>query len=585
MAHPKLRYLMEMGADGRRRVVARLHQFAPGLAMLTTYQREDLRHDVRAGISVAAVAVPVGIAYAQLAGFSPVVGLYSTILAMVAYAMFGSSKQLMVGPDAATCTLIAATLGPLAHGDPDTYAAYSIALTFLTGLFCVVASRLSLGVLADFLSRPILSGFLNGIAFSIMFGQVGKMLGFSLQSDDFIEQIFEIARRLPQTHWPTLAVALATLAIYLLAQRYVRKLPAVLVSMLAATALVVVFRLQDLGVAVVGTVPAGLPRLVWPDLRLPDIAQLVFSAGGIALVSFSSATLTTRSFAAKNGYDVDTDRELAALGAANIGSALLGGFAISGADSRTATNDAAGGRTQLAGIVCATAVAATLLFLTTPLAYVPIAGLGAVLVFAGLSLIDLATLRWLLRISKSEFVLAIVTLLGVLLVGVINAILFAVLLALLRFIRLTARPELVPLARTAGQSGWRPVSTEEAVSMQPGLIALRFDAPLVFFNAPHFKQQVQTYVSHVDGLRWVVLDMLPISRIDVTGLTILFELGRNLRSQGIQLVLAGRIEELTALTRRRSVTFERERIDLFPTLNTAVRDFKLHEAARGISPS
>ncbi len=554
--------------------MTRLERFAPGLAMLYAYNREDLRHDLRAGVSVAAVAVPVGIAYAQLAGFSPVVGLYSTILAMVAYALFGSSRQLIVGPDAATCALIAATLIPLAQGDEDKYATYSVALAFLTGLLCIAASRLRLGVLADFLSRPILSGFLNGIALAIIFGQIGKLFGFSLADDDFIGRVFEIVRKLPQTHLPTLAIALATFFVHTATRRYVPRLPAALVAMVVATLLVVLFKLPEHGVAVVGSVPAGLPHLVWPNLRGPEIAQLVLSAAGIALVSFSSATLTTRSFAAKNGYEVDTDRELAALGAANIGSALLGGFAISGADSRTATNDAAGGRTQLVSIVGALAVAATLLFLTTPLAYVPIAALGAVLVSAGLSLIDLSTLRWLFRVSKNEFALALGTLLGVLLVGVIHAILIAVTLALLRFIRLTARPGLFVLGHSKDVSGWREVALAEGLAMLPGVLALRFDGPLVFFNAPHFKHQVLTILGRADDVRWVVLDMLPVSRIDITGLTVLFELSRNLQARGMQLVLAGRVDNLSAQMQRRGISFESEHIRVCPTLNTALREYK-----------
>jgi high affinity sulfate transporter 1 len=553
--------------------------------MLYAYKREDLRFDVQAGISVAAVAVPVGIAYSQLAGFSPVVGLYSTILGMVGYALFGSSRQLIVGPDAATCALVAATLLPLAHGDDGKYATYSVALTFLTGLFCIVASRLRLGVLADFLSRPILSGFLNGIALSIIFGQLGKLLGFSLTEDEFISRLIETVQRLPETHWPTLAIAVVTIASHWLTKRFLPRLPAVLVAMVVATLLVVLFRLDQHGVAVVGSVPAGLPHMALPRLRVPDITHLVFSAAGIALVSFSSATLTTRSFAVKNGYEVDTDRELAALGAANIGSALLGGFAISGADSRTATNDAAGGRTQLVSIVGAGAVAATLLFLTTPLAYVPTAALGAVLFYSGFSLIDLTTMRWLYRVSKNEFALAVVTLLGVLLIGVIDAILIAVLLALFRFIRLTARPKLFVLGHSEGVSGWRQVSLEEGLAVQPGVLVLRFDGPLVFFNAPHFKQQVLSTVSHAEGIHWLMLDMLPVTRIDITGLTVLFELNRSLRALGIQLALAGRIENLSEQMQRRGISFESEQITVYPTLNTAVREYRLTQIAQDVKPA
>lgn len=564
-------------------VLPRLRRIAPGLDLFFNYRRENLRHDVQAGVSVAAVAVPVGIAYAQLAGFPPAIGLYSTILSMVAYALFGSSRQLMVGPDAATCALVAATLAPLAQGDSGKYEVLSVALTFLTGVFCILASRLKLGVLADFLSRPILTGFLNGIAVSIMLGQVGKLLGFTLDAQGVWALIVEIIQRLPNSHWPTLGVALGTFAVLTLSRRFLPRLPAVLVAMSVATLVVGLFGLQRHGVAVVGEVPAGLPHLMLPELRVPEIARLVFAAAGIALVSFSSATLTTRSFAAKNGYEVDTDRELAALGAANIGSALLGGFAISGADSRTATNDAAGGRTQFVSVVTAVTVGATLLFLTPALAFLPIAALGAVLVSAAMSLVDLKILRWLFRASRGEFALAIGTLFGVVVIGVIDAILIAVMMALLRFIRASARPRLQVLGRSQSEAGWYPVSLEQGLAVQPGVLLLRFDGPLVFFNAPHFKQEVLATVAHAPNVSWVVLDMLPVSKLDVTGITTLFELGNALHARGVRLTLAGRREELLAQAERRGIELaDAERGRIFPTLKSALRAYRMLQAAPAV---
>jgi len=564
-------------------VLPRLRRIAPGLDLFFNYKRENLRYDVQAGVSVAAVAVPVGIAYAPLAGFPPAIGLYSTILSMVAYALFGSSRQLMVGPDAATCALVAATLAPLAQGDAGKYEVLSVALTFLTGVFCILASRLKLGVLADFLSRPILTGFLNGIAVSIMLGQVGKLLGFTLDAQGVWALILEIAQRLPNSHWPTLGVAIGTFAVLTLSRRYLPRLPAVLVAMSVATLVVGLLGLQRHGVAVVGEVPAGLPHLMLPELRVPEIARLVFAAAGIALVSFSSATLTTRSFAAKNGYEVDTDRELAALGAANIGSALLGGFAISGADSRTATNDSAGGRTQFVSVVTAVTVGATLLFLTPALAYLPIAALGAVLVSAAMSLVDLKMLRWLFRASRGEFALAIGTLFGVVVIGVIDAILIAVMMALLRFIRASARPRLQVLGRSQTEAGWYPVSLEQGLAVQPGVLLLRFDGPLVFFNAPHFKQEVLATVAHAPNVSWVVLDMLPVSKLDVTGITTLFELGTTLHARGVRLTLAGRREELLAQAERRGIELaDAERGRIFPTLKSALRAYRILNPAPAV---
>ena len=368
----------------------RVARFAPGLAKLLRYRRADLPHDLIAGLSVAAVALPVGVAYAQLAGFSPVVGLYASILPLVAYALFGTSRQLIVGPDAATCALIAAAVAPLAGGDAALYLSLSVTLAALAGLFCIGASFLRLGALADFLSKPILVGFLNGISLHILAGQLGKLFGFPVEAQGIVPKLVEVVAKLGQTHWPTLTVGAGTFAVLLLSGRFLPRLPAALVALAVAGLAVALLGLDGAGVAVVGAVPAGLPALKLPSFPLDLLDDLAGAAAGLALVSFSSMMLTARSFAAKNRYEIDADREFAALGAANIAAALSQGFAISGADSRTAMADASGGRTQVTGLVAAATIALVLLFLTEPLRYVPIAALGAVLIKASLSLLDLA---------------------------------------------------------------------------------------------------------------------------------------------------------------------------------------------------
>ena len=375
-----------------------LDRFAPGLAALRHYKVADAPADINAGLAVAAVAVPVGIAYAGLAGFGPEVGLYSSILPLIAYAIFGTSRQLIIGPDAATCAVIAAAVAPLAGGDAALYASLSATLALLTGLICIGASFLRLGVLADFLSRPILVGFLNGVALSIILGQADKIFGFPVQESGILPRVIEIIGKLGETHWATLAVAAGTFAIMAIVPRLVPWLPSALVGMALAGAAVPLLGLAAAGVKTLGAVPAGLPALKLP---YADPARLFAEAAGLALVTFSSMMLTARSFAAKNGYDVDADQDFAALGAANVASALSQGFAVSGADSRTAVSDAAGGRTQAVGLVAAAAVALVLLFFTAPLQFVPLAALGAVLVAAGLALIDIASLRLIYRIGFS----------------------------------------------------------------------------------------------------------------------------------------------------------------------------------------
>lgn len=548
-----------------------LARLAPGLASLLHYKAADAPADISAGLAVAAVAVPVGIAYSVLAGFGPEVGLYSTILPLVAYAIFGTSRQLIVGPDAATCAVIAAAVAPLAAGDPAAYASLSASLAFLTGLMCIGASFLRLGVLADFLSRPILVGFLNGVALSVIFGQADKILGFPLRETGIVRRAVEIVGHLGETHLPTLAVAASTFLVIAAVQRLIPRLPSALVGLVLAGAAVPLLGLDVAGVKTIGPVPAGLPRL---GLSFPDpalFASLVADAAGLALVTFSSMMLTARSFAAKNGYDVDADQDFAALGAANIASALSQGFAVSGASSRTAVSDAAGGRTQVAGLVAAAAVTLVLLFFTGALQYVPLAALGAVLVMAGMSLIDLASLRLVYRIDPTEALLSALATAGVVVVGPVNAILFAVVLALLRFIRLMSRPRVEILGKVPGYPGLHSLERHGEGKAIAGLLLFRFNAPITFFNAPYFKRELMRAVDEAEpGLRHVVIDLLPVSDIDATGLLTVVEVISQLEARGISFSAAGRATEWRLWAERKG--FDDQRIRYFPTLRQAVRD-------------
>ena len=300
--------------ESANRTPRRLARLVPGLSALSNYRfSEDLRHDVMAGLSVAAVALPVSIAYAQLAGFDPVVGLYSSILPLVAYAIFGTSRQLMVNPDAAVCAMIAAAIAPLAGNNAELYLSLTTALTLLTGVFCIVASYFRLGALADFLSKPILVGFLNGIAISIFLGQIGKLLGFSVESSGIVPVLIEVLRKITLVHGPTLMVGLGSFAVLFACLRWLPRIPAALAALVLAGATSAVLDLEAQGVAVLGPVPAGLPPIHWPTVPLQDVASLAADAAGLALVVFTSGTLTARSFAAKGGYLIDVDREFRSL--------------------------------------------------------------------------------------------------------------------------------------------------------------------------------------------------------------------------------------------------------------------------------
>jgi high affinity sulfate transporter 1 len=548
-----------------------LQRFSPGLRDFASYRRADVPYDLMAGLSVAAVALPVGVAYAQLAGFAPQVGLYASILPLVAYALFGTSRQLIVGPDAATCALIAASITPLAAGDPNLYSSLSLALAFLSGLLCVLASFLRLGVLADFLSKPILVGFLNGMAISIALGQIGKIFGFAIERERILPRLLEFIAKLGFTHWPTLGIGVLAFLILVLSPRVLPRIPAALLAMAITGLSVNWFDLESLGVKTVGLVPAGLPPLHIPSFPPELLPALLADAAGLALIGFSSMMLTARSFAAKNKYEIDADREFAALGAANMAAALSQGFAISGADSRTAMNDTAGGRTRVAGLFTALTVALVLLFFTHPLQFVPIAALGAVLVKAAFGLLDLPSLRSFYRIDKREFALSLLAMLGVASVGAVQAILVAVVLALVRFLRLVSRPKVEVLGSVPGLPGFHSFDRHEDAEPIPGLLLLRFNAPIVFFNAPYFKRSVLEAADAAGpNLKWVVIDMIPITLMDVTGLQAISDVTEALRSRGISLAAAGRLTEWQHWARQRNLPAGQL---AFPTLRAAVKAF------------
>jgi len=555
---------------------------APGLAKLLSYQRSNLPHDLRAGLSVAAVALPVGVAYAQLAGFNPAVGLYSSILPLVAYAIFGTSRQLIIGPDASTCALVAAAVAPLASGDQKLYESLSVTLALIAGLLCIGASFLRLGALADFLSKPILVGFLNGIALSIMLGQIGKIFGFPITAGGIVPRLLEFAHKVGLTHWGTLTVGLGTFVVLVASPRLFRGIPAALVATILAAVAVRLLGLERYGVAIVGEVPAGLPHLSLPNFPISVVPNLLGDATGLALVTFSSMMLTSRSFASKNRYDIDADREFAALGAANIVSALSRGFAVSGADSRTAMSDATGGRTQATGLVAAGTIAAVLLFFTGPLRYVPIAALGAVLVKAAFSLVDLKALRMIYKIDRREFALSVLAMLGVVAVGAIHAILVAVALAILRFVKLVSRPKIEVLGKVEGLPGFHSIERHPEATTIPGLTLLRFNSPIVFFNAPYFKREVMAVVRAAGPpLRWLVLDMLPITMIDATGLCTADEVADTLEERGVVMAGAGRQTEWHLWAESRQRAPRERKIHIYPTMNEAIRAFRQVGAGAG----
>ena len=516
-----------------------LTDWIPLLHDLRQYRREWLSRDVIAGLSVAAVQVPTAIAYANLAGFPPEAGLYASMLPVLIYALFGSSRQLIIGPDAATCAMVAALLLPLAQGNLANYLHLSAALAITAGLLMVVGGITGMGFIVNFFAHPILIGFLNGISFSIIAGQLGKLLGIAMVNRDFFVSLIELVQRLGEAHGYSLAVGLFTLMLLILIRHFAPRAPAALVALLAAGLAVFLLGLDSEGVGLVGSVPSGLPTFSLPGLGYEGLQSIFMDAVGLVIVSFTSGMLTARSFATRNGYAINADQEMRAIGFANMVSGFFGGFAVTGADSRTAVNDASGGKTQLVSVVAALATAGVVLFLAQPLGYLPIAALAAVLIYSAWGLLDLAAYRTLWGMDRFEFTLSLMTTLGVLVIGVLPGVVIAILLALLNVLRKIYRPTDTLLGTVPGMTSYNDLGLSPDSQPVPGMIIYRFEAPLLFFNADYFKSRVLELVDRAQPRpRWFVLSAEAITQMDSTGAMALDETNAELKARGVQLVIA-----------------------------------------------
>ena len=517
----------------------RLQSWIPGISLFRTYDTTNLNGDLIAGISVAAVAIPIGIAYSQIAGAPPVVGIYSCLFTPIAYAFFGSSRQLIVNPDAAACAIVAATTTPLAAGDIARYADLSILLTLLTGLICIAAGIARLGVVANFLSRPILVGYLNGIAISIIVGQLGKLIGVDVGSAGVFRTLARVFKQLPGAHWNTTLLGLSLLVGLILIKRFARAIPGPLVAAVVGISVVYFFGLHNTGVRVIGSIPAGLPRPRIPAVALADLGSLTGGAATIMLVSFCSMMTTARGFATKNGYRIDPNRDLIALGVCDLASGLSRGFVVSGADSRTAVADSAGGKTQLTSVIASLSILLVLLFLTAPLAYLPTTALAAILISSSIGLFDLGSLRRYYRISRAEFRHAMVAMLGVMTVGVLAGVLLALALSILRLLMLASKPHDAVLGVAPDKEHFVNLAIDETGKPIPGVVIYRFDSALVFFNSEYFANRVRKVVHAAkEKPSWFILDAEAMPLIDSTAADILESLRVELKREGIEMSVA-----------------------------------------------
>jgi high affinity sulfate transporter 1 len=523
-----------MRADGGRiaRVVPLFEQFG-------SYQRAWLRSDVLAGLSVAAVGLPAAIAYPAIANLPVEMGIYSAIIPIVAYAFFGPSRQLMIGPDTATTIVLGSALlqlGVIGEADRMTAAAF---LAFLTGLLSVLAGFARFGFVANFLSRPVLVGFLAGVAISLLVGQIGRLTGVRIEADGLIRPLLELARETSEIVPQTLMLGIGLFVLLRVLRSIAPRLPGALVAIVLGVAIAYGADLPSHGVAVVGAVQASTPTLglEWPTGMA--IGDLLLAAMSIMVVSSASGIVTARSFGAKHRYPVDADRELVGFGAANVASGLFGGFAVTSSDSRTAVNSAVGGKTQITALVAAATLAAAFFLLGDVLAYLPAAVLGAVLASAAVDLVDFGAFSFLWRISRVEFLLAVVTACGVVIFGVLPGVALAVGGTLTHLLWLASQPRDAMLGRIPDRDGLYKLHAHPNAKPLPGLVIYLVQAGVVFFNADYVKQRI---LAAVDGQpvepSWFILDASAINHIDVTAVNALEDVHATLARRGIALGIA-----------------------------------------------
>jgi high affinity sulfate transporter 1 len=548
--------------------------WVPGLGVLRTYKRGWLPQDALAGLVLSALLVPQGMAYAELAGVPAIYGLYTTVVCLVAYAAFGPSPFLVLGPDSALGAMIAAVILPLAAGSQDQAVAYASTLALMVGLLCTAAGVLKLGFVADLLSRPIRVGYLAGLAVTIVVGQLPKLFGFSLDADGLLAEVAAFWQNLGQTNVFALALGLIDLGLILGLKRMHSRIPGVLAAVVVSILAVVLFDLTAKGVQVIGSLPQGFPAPSVPRVEPSTLPILMASAMGISLVAIGDTIATSTGFAARRGYEVHANQELAGIGSANLLAGLFQGFPVSTSGSRTAVAEQSGAKTQLTGLVAAASVLAMLLFLPNLVQNLPQPALAALVISAGISLFDVAELRRLLTMRTSEFWLAVACGLGVALAGVLPGIVIAITIAILQFVVRAWRPYSAVLGKPLGLAGYHDITRNPDAELIPGLLILRWDAPLFFANANLFRDMVRQRLAETTPTpRWVLLAAEPITDVDTTAAQVLADLDEELNADDVHLAFAELKDPVKETMERYGLLETIDRRRFFPTIDVAVAAF------------
>ena len=568
--------------DRRRRV----ERYLPGYVVLRGYDRRWLRGDVLAGVTVAAYLIPQVMAYAEVAGLPAVTGLWACLGPLVVYAFVGTSRQLSVGPESTTALMTAVTLATVAASlEGDRRADVAAALALLVGIFCVLGGVGRLGFLAGLLSRPVLVGYMAGIAVLMIASQLGKITGRKIVADGALGQVTDTATHLGQVHVPTLAMALAAVAALFLVRRFAPLVPGPLVVMLACAAVVAWTPLRDAGLRTVGAVPAGLPTPRFPDLSGLDLGQLVPAALGLALVGYSDNVLTGRALAERRKERIDANAEFTALGLANIAAGLTRGFPVSSSGSRAVLGDSMGSRTQLYSLVAGAVVVLTMFAGGPLLAAFPTAALGAVVVYAAVRLVDVPELRRLRRCRLSELLLAVATAAGVIAFDVLTGIGIAILLSVIDLLRRIGDPHDGVLGCVPGRAGMHDIDDYATARQVQGLVVYRYDSPLFFANAENFRRRaLEALDQGVGEPEWFVLNAEAINEIDLTALDALENLRATLAERWVTFALARVKHELADDLERAGFAERVGEQFIFPTLPTAVHAYVAYFTQRHGAP-
>ena len=548
-----------------------------GFLRLLRYQRRDLRGDAMAAITVTAYLIPQVMAYASLAGVPPQSGLAVIVVTMVIYALIGSSRLLSVGPESTTALMTAAVLAPLALGDATRYIALAATMALLVGLYALLAGVLRIGFIGDLLSRPVLIGYLSGVAVIMIVSQIGKVSGVDVAGQTIIEDVRSFATNLASSgaHLPTLAIgASVTIALLVLTPRF-RRIPIPLIVMLAATAVVAVFDLTSEGVQTVGRVSADNLAVGLPSLASDDLGILLLPALGIFIVGYTDNVLTARAFASRSGQRVHNNQEFLGLGAANIGSSLVGGFPVSSSASRTVIAEASGARTQGYSIIAAALVVVSVLAFSDVISAFPTAALGGVVVYAAIRLIDIAEFRRLWHFRRREFFIAVAAVVGVLVFDILYGVLAAIALSVVELLTRVARPHAAVLGQAEGVAGWHDIDDYPTATQIPGLLVFRYDSPLFFANAEDFSRRCRAAIDAADPQpQWFLLNMEGNTEVDITGLDALEEVRAHCADRGIVMTLDHVKSEVWGQLERHGVGQRIGRQFVFPTHPTAVAAYE-----------